>query len=187
MSEKRAGRRLRSRHYHQTLRYDVTEPSVQRALLRVLPEVSFLAAARSCSTKSWARERPPGPRPLRSDKFPRGLPDLQGSDLQRVQVDNEASDFALALQQWGDEYGLGCLRENPLNSLHWKDPVECSLWSDGSWNGTVYDACVFMGAERELRNCVATYPNSLCYHHCVVGTFILLRMVTHFLRVPYVC
>lgn len=89
MSEKQAGRRVRSRHYHQTLRYDVTEPSVQRALLRVLPEVSFLAAARSCSTKSWARERPPGPRPLRSDKFPRGLPDLQGSDLQRVQVDNE--------------------------------------------------------------------------------------------------
>lgn len=84
MSEKRAGRRLWSRHYHQTLRYDVTEPSVQRALLRVLPEVSFLAAARSCSTKSWARERPPGPRPLRSHKFPRGLPELQGSDLQRV-------------------------------------------------------------------------------------------------------
>ena len=84
MSEKRAGRRLRSRHYHQTLRYDVIEPSVQRALLRVLPEVSFLAAARSCSTKSRAREKPPGRRPLRSHKFPRGLPDLQGSDLQRV-------------------------------------------------------------------------------------------------------
>ena len=107
---------------------DVTSPSVQKALLHVLPKVSFIAAAMSCSTKSRAREKPPGPRPLRSDRFPRGLPDLHGSELHRVQVDNEASDFALALQQWGADYGLGCLRENPLNSLHWKDPVECFLW-----------------------------------------------------------
>ena len=131
--------------------FDVTSPPVQKALLHVLPKVSFIAAAMSCSTKSRACEKPPGPRPLRSDQFPRGLPDLHGSDLHRVQADNEASDFALALQQWGADYGLGCLRENPLNSLHWKDPVECFLWSEGSWYDTVYDACVFMGARKKAQ------------------------------------
>ena len=49
--------------------FDVTEPSVQRALLRVFPEVAFITAAMSCSTKSRARKKPPGPRPLRDDRF----------------------------------------------------------------------------------------------------------------------
>ena len=150
--------------------FDVTEPSVQRALLRVFPEVAFITAAMSCSTKSRARKKPPGPRPLRDDRFPRGLPTLSGSELQRVELDNEASDFALALQQWGNEYGLGCLRENPLNSLHWKDPVECSLWLDGSWYDTLYDACVFMGARRKAQRLrhnvpeISMLPSLKCGH-----------------------
>ena len=150
--------------------FDVTEPSVQRALLRVLPEVAFITAAMSCSTKSRAREKPPGPRPLRDDRFPRGLPTLSGAELQRVELDNEASDFALALQQWGNEYGLGCLRENPLNSLHWKDPVECSLWLDGSWFDTPYDACVFMGARKKAQRLrhnipeISMLPSLRCGH-----------------------
>ena len=150
--------------------FDVTEPSVQRALLRVLPEVAFITAAMSCSTKSRAREKPPGPRPLRDDRFPRGLPTLSGVELQRVELDNEASDFALALQQWGNEYGLGCLRENPLNSLHWKDPVECSLWLDGSWFDTPYDACVFMGARKKAQRLrhnipeISLLPSLRCGH-----------------------
>ena len=150
--------------------FDVTEPSVQRALLRVLPEVAFITAAMSCSTKSRAREKPPGPRPLRDDRFPRGLPTLSGAELQRVELDNEASDFAFALQQWGNEYGLGCLRENPLNSLHWKDPVECSLWLDGSWFDTPYDACVFMGARKKAQRLrhnipeISMLPSLRCGH-----------------------
>ena len=33
--------------------------------------------------------------------FLAGCPTLSGSELQRVELDNEASDFALALQQMG--------------------------------------------------------------------------------------
>ena len=64
-------------------------------------------------------------------------------------LDNTSSDFALALQEWGDEFHLGCLRENPLNSLHWHDPVEQHLASTGDWTDLDYDACVFLGARKK--------------------------------------
>ena len=48
-------------------------------VFRVLPDFSFIAAAMSCSTKSRDREKRPGPQPLRSEKFPRGLPPLLSS------------------------------------------------------------------------------------------------------------
>ena len=95
--------------------FDVTRPAVRRAILHVLPEVSLLSAAFSCSTKSRAREKQPGPKPLRSDAHPRGLPTLMGPQLQRVEDDNLMSDFSLACQAWLNSQGAGCLRENPIN------------------------------------------------------------------------
>ena len=133
--------------------------------------LKLLSSQRPCHVPpNPVLERNPLPRPLRDDRFPRGLPTLSGAELQRVELDNEASDFALALQQWGNEYGLGCLRENPLNSLHWKDPVECSLWSDGSWFDTLYDACVFMGARKKAQRLrhnipeISMLPSLRCGH-----------------------
>ena len=149
---------------------DVTSPPVQRAIMHVLPQVAFISAAMSCSTKSRAREKRPGPLPLRSEKFPRGLPALHPRDQDRVDTDNTASDFALAIQEWGDESHLGCLCENPLNSLHWHDPVEQHLWATGDWQDLDYDACVFLGARKKsqkLRHNIpelAMLPSLRCGH-----------------------
>ena len=52
---------------------DVITLPVQKAILNVLSEVPFISSAMSCATKSRAREKRPGPLPLRSEKFPRGL------------------------------------------------------------------------------------------------------------------
>ena len=103
---------------------DISRASVRKAIYRLLSGVQFIACAMSCATKSRARERQPGPKPLRSEEFPRGLPDLSAQDSMRVDQDNLASDFGLALQAWGHDKGTACLRENPLRSLHWHDPVD---------------------------------------------------------------
>ena len=78
------------------------------------PDTSFLAAAFSCSTKSRAREKRPGPIPLRSETHPRGLPSLKGEDLHRVLQDNLMANFGLAAQEWLANHGGGCIRENPV-------------------------------------------------------------------------
>ena len=128
---------------------DVTRPAVQNAIIAQLPQVHATCAAMDCSTKTRAREKRPGPLPLGNDSHPRGLPTLEGADLVRVTTDNLASDFALAIQDWMHSCGRAALRENPLNSLHWKDPVETCLAESAEWMDLIYDACVFHGARRK--------------------------------------
>ena len=115
---------------------DISKPEVRQAIAGCLPQTSCIAAAMSCATKSRARE------------FPRGLPNLSDQHLLRVTQDNFSSDYAIALQHWGHQHGLACLRENPLRSLHWEDPNEVALHSQGGWFDFDYDACVFLGARR---------------------------------------
>ena len=54
---------------------------------------SLSAGAMSCATKSRAREKPPGPPPLRSEDSPRGLPGIPERSQQRVDADNYSSDY----------------------------------------------------------------------------------------------
>ncbi len=65
-------------------REDVSRPEVRQALAGCLPQTSCIASAMSCATKSRAREKQPGPPPLRSVEFPRGLPGLSNHNLLRV-------------------------------------------------------------------------------------------------------
>ena len=77
---------------------DVSRPAVRRAIQAVLPRVATIAGAMSCATKSRAREKRPGPPPLRSEEYPRGLPGLDAGQQARVDADNYSSDYLLALQ-----------------------------------------------------------------------------------------
>ena len=149
---------------------DVSRPEVRQAIAGCLPQTSCIASAMSCATKSRAREKQPGPPPLRSVEFPRGLPNLSDQNLLRVTQDNFSSDYAIALQHWGHQHGLACLRENPLRSLHWEDPNEVTLHSQGGWYDFDYDACVFLGARRKaqrLRHNITEFlslPTMRCGH-----------------------
>ena len=63
-----------------------------------------------CSTKSRVREIAMpggGPQPLRSNKYPRGLPSLKPADRARVDADNQCSDFLLAMQATMQANGAG--------------------------------------------------------------------------------
>ena len=106
----------------------------------------------SCATKSRARENRRGSL-MRSEDFPRGLAGLDPVKQERVDAGNFSSHFLLALQHWGAQRNLACLRENPLRSLRWWDPVEQFVQHEGEWFDLDYDACVFGGCAAS-----ATWP-----------------------------
>ena len=114
---------------------------------------AFTAAALDCSTKSRAREIPrifadgrPGPKPLRAEAHPEGLPGLDPKNQRRVDVDNAACSWILKQLQAIADDGRGALRENPARSLHWSLPQEETMMESGLWYDTTYSACVFMSA-----------------------------------------
>ena len=94
--------------------------------------ISLLWIAVPCGTFSRAREIPvpqwqkalgaPEPKPLRSDEYPSGLPDLQGSDRTRVLKANRLSEFAASVFAFGRLHNLLCVIENPRGSRLWDLP-----------------------------------------------------------------
>ena len=130
--------------------HDLSDSRRQASLHDQLQSVCFIAAALDCSTKSRAREIPrtfqdgrPAPKPLRSEKFPEGLPDLPP---QRVESDNIACDFVLQEIEELAQRGGTSLRENPWRSLHWHLPREQAMFDTNRWSDTHYSSCVFAGA-----------------------------------------
>ena len=121
---------------------DVSRPAVRRAIREVLPS----AGAMSCATKSRAREKRPGPPPLRSEECPRSL----------------------VTTCWRCSTGaqnLACLRENPLRSLHWWGPIAQFVYQEGDW----FDLCVFGGARRKAQKFRHNIPE-LASLNCQVWT-----------------
>ena len=138
--------------------HDLSNRLRQQSLHEQLQSVCFIAAALDCSTKSRAREIPrdfgdgrPPPRPLRSEQHPLGLPELTGSQQQRVEQDNAAASFVLSEIDQLVDRGGGSVRENPYNSLHWWTPDEVAMWGSGRWSDQRYSACCFGGARSKLQ------------------------------------
>ena len=135
--------------------FDLTSSTVQKAVAKILPQCHAVSAAMDCSTKSRIREialpGSAGPRPLRSQKFPRGLPHLKGRDRDRVTSDNSCSDFLLAVQHVMHLKSRAAFRENPRRSLHWVDPNEVWMQQYGGWFDFLYDNCCFLAARKKAQ------------------------------------
>ena len=153
--------------------FNLNHSSVRKAIAAKLPECHLCSAAMDCSTKSRVREIAMpggGPQPLRSNKYPRGLPSLKPADKARVDADNQCSDFLLAMQAIMQANGRGALRENPRRSLHWSDPVEAFLFSQGVWQDYEYDACCYLATRRKAQTIrhnvdeMRKLPNLICAH-----------------------
>lgn len=157
--------------------HDLSDPRRQESLHAQLQMVCFIAAALDCSTKSRAREIPrtfqdgrPAPKPLRSEEWPEGLPDLPSNQAQRVHDDNVACDSVLQEITELAQRGGTSLRENPWRSLHWHLPREKAMFNTGLWWDTHYASCVFAGARcksQRLRHNVEeinAWPPLDCQH-----------------------
>ena len=157
--------------------HDLADIRRQESLHSQLQSVCFIAAALDCSTKSRAREIPrtfqdgrPAPKPLRSEDWPEGLPNLPVQQAKRVQDDNAACDFVLQEIMELAQRGGTSLRENPWRSLHWHLPREKAMFDTGEWWDTHYASCVFAGARcksQRLRHNVEeinAWPPLDCQH-----------------------
>ena len=69
----------------------------------------------------------PNPRPLRSNDYPDGLPDLEGLDLIKVKLANKLSDFVAEVVLDMHQRRAFFTVENPLNSYLWARPSYASL------------------------------------------------------------
>ena len=79
--------------------------------------------ATPCSSFSTARNRPGGPRALRTADWPNGLPDLTGADLQKVQVGNSRASVSFLMFMECRRRNIPVLIENPAYSWLWKLPI----------------------------------------------------------------
>ena len=147
---------------------DVTRPAVQNAIIARLPQVHATCAACSIAPPRLELER-------RDQVLCHCVMTLTpvvclpwkgltwSGSLRTIWLQT------LAIQDWMHSCGRAALRENPLNSLHWKDPVEACLAESGEWMD-LYDACVFHGARwkgQQIRHNVpelAQLPLLRCGH-----------------------
>ena len=83
-------------------------------------ELLHVHFAPSCGTASRAREKAPGPPPLRSDEHPDGLPGLNEQNRARVAAANDSYKAMLELAKYVISLNISISIENPKNSLFWK-------------------------------------------------------------------
>ena len=110
---------------------DLKQPWVQKLILEEVRSgrVDSIHMAPPCGTASAARNIPigkslrrkgaPQPRPLRSPRYPDGLPNLKGLSLAKVQSANELYAFCCILADECEKYNVLFIVENPENSLMW--------------------------------------------------------------------
>ena len=96
-------------------RHDLTKSTLKRHILAQISagRFDFVLASPPCSTFSRARKMDSGPRPVRSAKFPRGLPWLTGAAAASVHQANMFVEFSATALRLQAKRGGGILIEHP--------------------------------------------------------------------------
>ena len=118
-----------------------------------------------CGTASKARsirmsKHRHGPPPLRSHRYPLGLPTLKGSNLARVRAANILYSFTMSLIKELDTLGKIWTLENPFSSLLWETPYWVSFRNSAQPFVVELDYCMF-GGKRRKHTALATNCASL--------------------------
>lgn len=136
----------RHKEKYPTVCLDLANDEAVKYLLALLKQpglVFYVHAAPPCGTASRAREKKLSwkvkalgakePQPLRSEKWPHGIPGLKGSNLRRVTTANDIYRNVAFLCKCGIQAGAFVSIENPSRSYLWltkwmKDLIEeCGL------------------------------------------------------------
>eukprot|EP00435_Cladocopium_sp_Y103_P011282 s3229_g2.t3 len=139
---------------------DLTKPHDYETVCKLVEaEQSQLVAAHfapSCGTASRAREkRVPGvanpPRPLRSESYPDGLPNLSDQEQQRINEANASYSAMAQLIILLVTLGVAVSVENPLNSLFWLTSFIVKLMQQIQGHSTVLQHCMH-GGKRDKKS-----------------------------------
>ena len=115
--------------------------------------VDYVHIAPPCGTCSAARQiqtAPSDPKPLRSEQYPMGLPNLTSADANRVRAANAIYIGMAAFVTFLTALKVLWSIENPGNSWLWKLPCMVPIVKLGSFY--LFDACVY-GGERKTLKC----------------------------------
>ena len=112
-----------------------------------------------CGTASRARfrrlsKKSHGPPPLRSDRWPDGVPSLSGINLVRVRLSNRLYAFMARLIPKLDANNVVWTVENPWTSLLWKTSYWRRIAKLKPWYCELHN-CMF-GGSRLKRTCIAS-------------------------------
>ena len=139
---------------------EVLDPN-DRELLYHWLESDLLARvhiAPVCGTCSRARQiRNGGPRPLRSDQFPMGLPDLNEAERLRVSLANEMYVESCKLFQFCAAKGILVTMENPSSSLFWLTDPFVSLQQSVELFHSDSQMCMMGGSRPKWTRLVANF------------------------------
>ena len=86
------------------------------------PKAIWIHLAPVFGTANRAREIrrfPSDPKPLHSNEWPEGLPDLSDDDQRRIGIANELFEYACFLFLLASQMGIMATMENPRNSYFW--------------------------------------------------------------------
>ena len=120
------------------LHLDLTIASEVAKLMRLLdhPSLVYVHLAPPCGTASRARGIRPGPPPLRSERFPMGVPGLRqrsARDATRVEAANALYELTARVIIRMTQRNIAWSLENPSGSLFWLFPaVAAALRSTGA-------------------------------------------------------
>lgn len=135
-----------------TVTLDLASDHGQEVVWRLLKSgrVVVVSMGVPCGTASRARECPMsakqhGPRPLRTEEHPWGIPGLRGVEKQRVEVANELYRLAVDIFRYCVAEDIFVILENPKKSLLWSIPEVQSLLNLPYVQDRNYDACTHGG------------------------------------------
>ena len=148
-------------------RLDLSTPEGQQEvwnLLATLP-VKYVHMGPPCGTYSRAREKripkwalrkgAPNPQPLRSEKYPEGLPFLKGTAKAKVATANILANFSARVATHCSKNSIGLTVENPARSLLWLMPEMRILLADKTAKMVVLTACMW-GIRRDKKTGIFT-------------------------------
>ncbi len=112
-----------------------------------------------CNTYSRARDRQPGPPPLRSDVHVMGLPGLRAHDAVKVAEGNLFMRFSVQVMLLACAMGLGFTMENPGRSRIWLVPAVKKLLRSKCISFQLFEMCMFGTPWKKTTGIAAAFVN----------------------------
>ena len=148
---------------------DLTRADSWVLLVKLLDtgRVLYVHSAPPCGTASRARERPlpnhatgkfPEPKPLRTNNFPEGKPDLECNNLIKVQQANAIYEHTAAFLARCHGAGVKFSIENPTNSIMWLTKWMQPLLAMDKVSGVKFQQCRWGGKRGKWSSWYTNWP-----------------------------
>ena len=140
---------------------DLRDKECQQRLWPEIRRAHAIWLAPPCGTSSAARGIPlpgskSGPRPLRTRKYPDGVPHLVDRDAARVASANALYSFSAQVFNYCQAHDIPCVVENPVSSLMWRTSWFAPLVRQKRVHWHELHACMYGPGRKKRTGLLAT-------------------------------